>query len=111
MSQVTIEVNGRPYVVGCEDGQEGHLIELARHFDQQVSQVSQQVGQLGESRLFLMGALMLADELADARSRLAEAQGEAARQQAEARRIEARAANVIEMATRKIEALAVSPET
>ena len=30
MSQVTIEVNGRPYVVGCEDGQESHLIELAR---------------------------------------------------------------------------------
>ena len=25
MAQVTIEVNGRPYTVGCEDGQEAHL--------------------------------------------------------------------------------------
>lgn len=110
MSQVTIEVNGRPYVVGCEDGQEGHLIELARHFDHQVTQVSQQVGQLGESRLFLMGALLLADELADARSRLAEAQGEAARHQAEARRLETRAAGAIDAAARKIAALAASPD-
>ena len=55
MSQVTIEVNGRPYTVGCEDGQEQHLVELAKHFDRHVRQVSQEVGQLGEARLFLMG--------------------------------------------------------
>ena len=27
MAQLTIEVNGRPYVVGCEDGQEQHLLD------------------------------------------------------------------------------------
>ena len=46
MAQLTIEVNGRPYTVGCEDGQERHLEDLARHFDRQVRQVSQEVGQL-----------------------------------------------------------------
>ena len=65
MAQVTIHVNGRPYMVGCEDGQEPHLTELARLFDRQVRQVSADVGQLGETRLFLMGALLLADELSD----------------------------------------------
>ena len=74
MAQVTIEINGRPYTVGCEDGQEHHLAELARLFDRQVRQVSQEVGQLGETRLFLMGALLLADELSDVRLRLASAQ-------------------------------------
>ena len=54
MAQVTLSVNGRPYVVGCEDGQEAHLTELARLFDTLVQQVSQDVGQLGETRLFLM---------------------------------------------------------
>ena len=54
MAQVTLSVNGRPYVVGCEDGQEAHLTELAKLFDTQVRQVSQDVGQLGETRLFLM---------------------------------------------------------
>src|ERR1700722_10262230 len=70
MAQVTIEVNGRAYTVGCEDGQERHLTELARLFDRQVRQVGQEVGQLGETRLFLMGALLLADELADMQVRL-----------------------------------------
>ena len=72
MAQISVEVNGRPYAVGCEDGQEPHLMELAKMFDHQVRQVSQDMGQLGDTRLFLMGALLLADELADARSRLGE---------------------------------------
>ena len=106
MAQVSIQVNGRPYIVGCEDGQEQHLIELSQHFDRHVRQVGQEVGQLGEARLFLMGALLLADELADARARLDQAQLEAGRTQAEAQRIEARAAHALDSATRKVEALA-----
>ncbi|MDR3507029.1 MAG: cell division protein ZapA [Caulobacteraceae bacterium] len=105
MAQVTIEVNGRPYTVGCEDGQEANLAELARLFDRQVRQVSQEVGQLGETRLFLMGALLLADELADTRLRLAHAQADLARLQSENARVEGRAAIALDTAARKIEAL------
>ena len=54
MAQVNIEVNGRSYQVGCEDGQEAHLRELAAIIDTQVRQVSADVGQLGETRLMLM---------------------------------------------------------
>ena len=107
MAQVTIHVNGRPYTVGCEDGQENHLIELARHFDRQVRQVSQEVGQLGETRLFLMGALLLADELTDAQARLAQVQAELARVQSEYARIEGVAVAALDTAATKIEALAV----
>jgi cell division protein ZapA len=105
MAQVTIEVNGRPYTVGCEDGQESHLQELADLFDQQVRHVGESVGQLGETRLFLMGALLLADELAEARARLAQAQGELVRVQSEAIKLETRAANALDAAARRIEAL------
>ena len=65
MAQLNIEVNGRPYTVGCEDGQEGRLLELAAVLDTHVRQVGEQVGQLGETRLILMGALLLADDFAD----------------------------------------------
>jgi len=106
MAQVTIEVNGRPYTVGWQDGQEPHLVELAQHFDRHVRQVGQEVGQLGEARLFLMGGLLLADELADLRARLAQAQADAARLQTETQRLEARAAMALDAATRKVEALA-----
>ena len=105
MAQVTIEVNGRAYTVGCEDGQEGHLTELARLFDRQVRQVGQEVGQLGETRLFLMGALLLADELADTRMRLAHALGDLERARADVAQVETRAARAVDAAARKVEGL------
>jgi cell division protein ZapA len=105
MAQINVDVNGRPYAVGCEDGQEGHLQELARLFDHQVRQVSQDMGQLGDTRLFLMGALLLADELLDARSRLAALQGEVARLQSDRARLETRAVTALEHAASRIEKL------
>ena len=105
MAQISVEVNGRPYAVGCEDGQEAHLLDLARLFDHQVRQVSQDMGQLGDTRLFLMGALLLADELADARARLAALKADLDRAQADRSRAEIRAVAALEAAARRIEKL------
>ena len=106
MAQVTVQVNGKPYSVGCEDGQERHLVDLAKLFDEQVRQVSQDVGNLGETRLFLMGALLLADELADAKARLATVQAEHSRLASEYNRVEIRASLALDNAAKKIEKLA-----
>jgi cell division protein ZapA len=108
MAQLNVEVNGRPYAVGCEDGQEAHLQELARLFDHQVRQVSQDMGQLGDTRLFLMGALLLADELYDAKNRLASLQAEVGRLQNDRSRVETRAVTALENAAAKIERLAAA---
>src|SRR3954470_4834307 len=106
MAQISVDVNGRPYAVGCEDGQEAHLIELAKMFDHQVRQVSQDMGQLGDTRLFLMGALLLADELADVRGRLGALQVEVSRLQADRVRVETRAVTALESAAKRLEKLA-----
>jgi cell division protein ZapA len=106
MAQLTIEVNGRPYLVGCEDGQENHLRELARLFDSQVTQLAGSVGSLGETRLFLMGALMMADELADTRARLALAQADVTKLRQELHTVENRAGAALDAAAQRIEALA-----
>jgi len=63
------------------------------------------MGQLGDTRLFLMGALLLADELADARSRLAAMQAEMGRVQTDRARIETRAVAALEGAAKRIEKL------
>jgi cell division protein ZapA len=63
MATVTVEINGRPYAVGCADGQEERVRILAKQFDANVRQVAAEVGHVGDLRLFLMGALLLADEL------------------------------------------------
>ena len=106
MAQVTLNVNGRPDVVGCEDGQEPHLAELARLFDRHVRQVGQDMGQLGETRLFLMGALLLADELAETKARLSAVQADLGRLQSDHARVEARAVAALENAAKRIEKLA-----
>ncbi len=106
MAQVTLQVNGRTYQVGCPDGQEAHLGELAALFDSQVRQLAAAVGPLDETRLLLMGALTLADDLAEARGRLGELQSEAARLRQALAALEARAAAALEAAARRIEVLA-----
>ena len=69
-------------------------------------QLSGQVGQLGETRLFLMGALLMADELQDIRTRLAHAQAELGRLRTERDMLENRAASALDNAARRIEDLA-----
>lgn len=77
MATVSVEVNGRPYPIGCADGQEERVRILAREFDAQVRRVAEDVGQVGDLRLFLMAALMLSDQLHEARMGVAPQPAEA----------------------------------
>lgn len=70
MATVTVDINGRAYPVGCADGQEDRVRALAEQFDSYVRQVASDVGQVGDIRLFLMAALLLADELHEAKAAL-----------------------------------------
>ena len=79
MAQLTVRVNGRDYLIACGDGEEGHLRELAADVNRRVQDLVGQVGQVGEARLLLMAALLMADEVhaangdLDAAARRAEA--------------------------------------
>jgi cell division protein ZapA len=63
MAQVNIQVNGRDYLIACEDGEEKHLRFLADYINRQVDGLVESVGQVGEARLLLMASLLVADEL------------------------------------------------
>lgn len=66
MAHVTIRINGYAYTIGCEDGQEGHLTQMAEEVDRRITHIRQNFGsQSGEARLLMMAALLLADELYD----------------------------------------------
>ena len=62
MPLVNVMVNGRAYTIACDDGEEEHLKELAAHVDSKVQELLGSVGQVGEVRLMLMAALLVADE-------------------------------------------------
>jgi len=106
VAQVTIEVNGRPYMVGCEDGQEPRLAELARSVDAQVRQVARDVGPLGETRLMLMGALVMADDIAELRGQIEALKAQLAEALAEKGRIELAAVATLDAAAARLEAIA-----
>jgi cell division protein ZapA len=64
MAQVDIVVNGHHHTIVCEDGKEEHVRHLAEFVDSRVGDLARQVGQVGEARLIVMAALMIADDLA-----------------------------------------------
>lgn len=64
MAQITVTINGRPYQMSCDDGEEEHVRELAGFIDGQVQNLVQDIGQVGEARLLLMAAMLISDELA-----------------------------------------------
>ena len=70
MSQVNVTINGRQFRMACEDGQEGHLQQLARELDERIVALRGQFGEIGDARLTVMAALMVADELAEAGKKL-----------------------------------------
>ncbi len=70
MGQVTVTVNGRTYRLRCGDGEEPRLIELATHISNRIDGLAAEFGQVGDERLLLMAALLVADELWDMRERL-----------------------------------------
>ena len=70
MGQVTVPVNGRSFTVTCDDGQEPRIRRLAQYVDAKVAEFVSSIGQVGEARLLLLAALVIADELSDARDEL-----------------------------------------
>ena len=106
MAQVSVEVNGRPYVIGCEDGQEQRLTQLAAVVDAQIRQVGRDVGPLGETRLLLMGALVMADDIAELRGEVESLRAQVAEAKADVGRAELAAVAALDAAAARIERLA-----
>ncbi len=74
MAQVSLKINGYAYTVGCEDGQESHLRAMAGAVEERMTRVKALGSQSGESRLLVLAALLMADELHDMAAELADAQ-------------------------------------
>ena len=65
MAQVTVRINGYAYTVGCDDGQEAHLLRMAASVEDRINSIKALGGQSGEARLLVLAALLMADELHD----------------------------------------------
>jgi cell division protein ZapA len=70
MAQVSVTINGRQYRMACEDGQENHLMRLAKDLDLRIGELRAKFGEIGDMRLTVMAALTVADELTEAGKRM-----------------------------------------
>jgi cell division protein ZapA len=70
MAQVNATIAGRQFRLACEDGQEEHLQALSHDLDQRIIDLRAKFGEIGDTRLTVMAALMVADELSEAARRI-----------------------------------------
>jgi cell division protein ZapA len=76
MSSVNITINEKQYRVACEPGQEQRVTQLAQDFDERIAGMRSRFGEVGDARLTVMAAMMIGDELLDARAKIAKLEAE-----------------------------------
>ena len=108
MGQITIDVNEQKYTIACRDGEEERLTTLGEYVDSKAAELTASLGQVGETRILLMAALLIADELHEAmdrlaKSRSAEAEGAGVRAEAGAAALLVDAAKALEGIAEELE--------
>lgn len=113
MPQVNVTIAGRAYRMACGEGEESHLEALAQRYDAKIEEMRQAFGEIGDMRLHVMAALMIADEVSEWQQKAASLQTELDALQGDAgaadRRIgevEDRAAEALAKAAERIESIA-----
>ena len=81
MPQVSVTINGRQFRLACEDGEEARLTHLAEDLDARIVQLRARFGEIGDTRLTIMAALALADELSEVKEKLQRVEPELAKLQ------------------------------
>jgi cell division protein ZapA len=71
MSNVTLQIGGRSYIVACAAGEEAHVERLGQLIDDKARELGP--SSHNEVRLLLFAALVLADDLHEARGTAASA--------------------------------------
>ena len=115
MPQVNVTIAGKAYRMACGEGEEAHLEALAASYDARISEMRAAFGEIGDMRLHVMAALMVADEASEAKARIARLEQELAGLQGDAGHadqrlveVEERVSEAVVTAAERIEALARS---
>lgn len=73
MGLALLTISGRSYRISCRDGDEDRIARLGDEIAARAERITGALGSLPEGQMLVMTALMLADELADARNGIAPA--------------------------------------
>jgi cell division protein ZapA len=70
MSHINVTINGRQYRLAREEGQEARLLKLAESLESRIGTLRGKFGEIGDTRLVVIAALTVCDELLDAKEEL-----------------------------------------
>lgn len=70
MPQVSVTINGRQFRMACENGEEARVTNLAADLDARIATLRARFGEIGDTRLTVMAALAVADELSEVKEKL-----------------------------------------
>lgn len=65
MAKVSLDINGRKYALGCDDGEEERLLILGQKLDSRIKDLANQFGQIGDLRLLVMAGITMEDEITE----------------------------------------------
>ena len=71
MPQVVVNINGKPYRMACDEGEEARLEGLGARLDSYVTQLKGSFGEIGDQRLTVMAGIMVIDELSESQRKIA----------------------------------------
>ena len=119
MAKISVDINGRKYALGCNEGEQDRLMRLGQKLDERVKNMATQFGQIGDLRLFVMAGLTMLDELEEMNKsldkevdkRIGNLRKEAASANKSAANAENKAIKNLLDAAKKIEKLAATLET
>ena len=63
MSVVTLNIAGYSYKIACQDGQEEHIMELAKYLDEKATKLTNSIGYIQENQLLAMVSVLVTQEL------------------------------------------------
>jgi cell division protein ZapA len=88
--------------MSCGDGEEAHLESLAALYDSRIEDMRKGLGELGDMRLHVMAALMIADEMSEMKRRVESLEQKLDALKGDAGSAESRASEVERVATAAI---------
>src|SRR5260370_41459448 len=78
MPKISVPIKGRQFRMAGENGEEARLTRLAQDLDARIGALRSRFGEIGDTRLTVMAALTLADELSETKEKLQRSEPELA---------------------------------
>ncbi len=68
MAEINLVIHGKSYGIACDNGQEQRVADLGHYVDQRLREISSAGAATNESHLLVLTALVLADEIYEAKN-------------------------------------------